>query len=38
MIKRDEATGEWKKLHNGELHNLYPSAGIIKQIKARRMR
>jgi hypothetical protein len=36
--KRDEVTGEWRKLHSGELHNLYSSPDIIRQIKARRMR
>jgi hypothetical protein len=36
--KRDQVTGEWKKLHSGELHNLYPSPDIIRQIKSRRMR
>jgi hypothetical protein len=36
-LKRKEATGEWKKLHNGELHNLYSSPDIIRQIKSRRM-
>jgi hypothetical protein len=36
--KRDEVTGEWKKLHNGQLHNLYSSSDIIRQIKSRRMR
>jgi hypothetical protein len=36
--KRDEVMGEWRELHNGELHNLYSSPGIIRQIKARRMR
>jgi hypothetical protein len=36
--KRDEATGEWKKLHNEELHNLYSSPDIIRQVKSRRMR
>jgi hypothetical protein len=35
---RDEVTGEWRKLHSGELHNLYPSPDIIRQIKSRRMR
>jgi hypothetical protein len=36
--KRDEVTGEWRKLHNGELHNLYSSPGIIiRQIKSRRI-
>jgi hypothetical protein len=36
--KRDEVTGEWRKMHNGELHNLYSSPDIIWQIKSRRMR
>jgi hypothetical protein len=36
--KRHEVTGEWGKLHNGELHNLYSSPEIIRQIKSRRMR
>jgi hypothetical protein len=36
--KRNEVLGEWRKLHNGELHNLYPSPDIIRQIKSRRMR
>jgi hypothetical protein len=36
--KRDEATGEWRKLHNKELHDLYPSPNIIRIIKSRRMR
>jgi hypothetical protein len=36
--KRDEVTGEWRKLHSGELHNLYLSRNIIRQIKPRRMR
>jgi hypothetical protein len=36
--KRDEVTGEWKKLHNEELHDLYSSPSIIRIIKARRMR
>jgi hypothetical protein len=33
--KRDEVRGEWKKLHNEELHNLYSSPDIIRQIKSR---
>jgi hypothetical protein len=37
-IKRDEVTGEWGKLYSGELHNLYSSPDIIRQIKSRRMR
>jgi hypothetical protein len=36
--KRDEVPGERRKLHSGELHNLYSSADIIRQIKSRRMR
>jgi hypothetical protein len=36
--ERDEETGEWKKLHNEEVHNLYSSPDIIRQIKSRRMR
>jgi hypothetical protein len=32
-LKRDEVTGEWRKLHNAELHNLYSSPDIIRQIK-----
>jgi hypothetical protein len=36
--KRDEGTGEWRKLTSGELHNLYSSPDIIRQIKSRRMR
>jgi hypothetical protein len=36
--KRDEMTGEWKKLHNEELRNLYSSPSIIRIIKSRRMR
>jgi hypothetical protein len=35
--KRDQVTGDWRKLHSGELHNLYSSPGIIRQIKSRRM-
>jgi hypothetical protein len=31
--KKDEVTGEWRKLHNGELHNLYSSPDIIRQVK-----
>jgi hypothetical protein len=32
--KRDEVTEEWRKLHNWEIHNLYSSADIIRQIKS----
>jgi hypothetical protein len=31
--KREEVTGEWRKLHNEELHILYSSQNIIRQIK-----
>jgi hypothetical protein len=37
-LKRDEVMGEWRKLPNGELHNLYTSLDIIRRIKCRRMR
>jgi hypothetical protein len=33
-----EVTGEWRKLHNKELHDLYSSPSIIRIIKSRRMR
>jgi hypothetical protein len=36
--RRDEVTGEWRKLHNEELHDLYSSPSIIRIMKARRMR
>jgi hypothetical protein len=36
--KRDEVTGEWRKLHNEELHNWNSSPNIIRQIKSRRIR
>jgi hypothetical protein len=36
--KRDEVTGEWRKFHNEELHILYSSSDIIRQIKSRTMR
>jgi hypothetical protein len=31
--KRDEVTGGWRKLQNGELHNIYPSPSIIRMIQ-----
>jgi hypothetical protein len=37
ISKRDKVTGEWRKLHSGELHNLYSSPDI-RQIKSGRMR
>jgi hypothetical protein len=36
--KRDEVTGEWRKLHNWEIHDLYSSPNILQVIKSRRMR
>jgi hypothetical protein len=33
--KRDEVTGDWRKLHNEELHNLCSSQNIIRMIKSR---
>ena len=37
-LKRDEIIGEWKKLHNEELNDLYCSPNIFEVIKSRRMR
>ena len=36
--KRDEVTGEWRKLHNEELSNLYCLPNIVRVVKSRRMR
>ena len=36
--KRDELTGEWRKLHNEELSDLYPLHNIVRMVKLRRMR
>jgi hypothetical protein len=36
--KRDEVTGEWRRLHNKEVYALYSSPNIIRVIKSRRLR
>jgi len=36
--RRDEVTGDWRRLHNEELNDLYSSANIVWVIKSRRMR
>jgi hypothetical protein len=36
--KRDEVTGEWRKLHNEELYDLYPSPNIVRVIRSKRMK
>jgi hypothetical protein len=37
-LKRDEVTGEWRKLHNKKLHDLYSSPSIIRIVTVMRMR
>jgi hypothetical protein len=36
--KRDETIGDWRKLHNEELHNSYFSPSIVRRVKLRNMR
>ena len=36
--RRDEVTGEWRRLHKDELNDLYSSPNIVRVIKSRRMR
>jgi hypothetical protein len=36
--KRDEVTGDWRKLHNEELNDQYSSPNIVRVVKSRRMR
>jgi len=36
--KKDEVTGEWRKLHNEQLNDLYCSPNIIRMIRSRRIR
>jgi len=36
--RKDTVTGEWRRLHNEELNDLYSSSNIVRVIKSRRMR
>jgi hypothetical protein len=36
--KREEVAGDWRRLHNEELHNLNASPSVIKMVKSRTMR
>jgi hypothetical protein len=38
LPKRDEVTGEWRKLHNEELNDLYSLPNIVRVVKSSRMR
>jgi hypothetical protein len=38
VSKRDEVTGEWRKLHIEELNDLYPSSNVVQVIKSKSMR
>jgi len=37
-LRRDEVTGEWRRLHNEKLNDLYSTPNIVRVIKSRRMR
>jgi len=37
-LRRDKVTGEWRRLHNEELNDMYSSPNILRAIKSRRMR
>jgi hypothetical protein len=37
-LRRDEVTGDWRRLHNEEINDLYSSPNIVRVIKSRRMR
>jgi hypothetical protein len=37
-LKKDEVTGEWRKLHNEELNEMYSLPNIVRVVKSRRMR
>jgi hypothetical protein len=37
-LKREGVTGDWRRLHNEELHNLYTSSNIMPVVKLRRIR
>jgi hypothetical protein len=37
-LRGDQVTGEWRKLHNEGIHDLYSSSTVVQVIKSRRMR